>query len=374
MSHAIVLDLDEDLLISVGDGGTETVAAPSPLGPLPPGPLVVVRSGAELDLARLELIRHAVGPREFHACGRLVAAAAAAAATGAEGTLLVCDATWATLRAGLVTVNGTRLHLGRFIEVPDLGGLAFASTVAPEAPATALAETLDEEAHRIAAVTGVAADDDLYRDVRAASVAGHDVSAGALMDAVAGYERRLRAELGPLRPADAVWTVVSGGFGGFGLLRGLFGQVSGREPVGGTGWVATGAAVLARGRYGEPAPDQVRAVLPLHRRRHGRFEQMLVGLPSAYGSFAALDGRPLLLGVCDAEPCDVPLGHRDPLRIEIDGLAREADLSDLPTGRYQIGLRTLRDGTPRLVLFDPDGSPPAVLSPSGPARNEVPND
>jgi hypothetical protein len=250
---------------------------------------VVVQSGAEPDVARLEQIHHAVGPREFHTCGRLIAAAAD---TGAGGVLLVCDATWTTLRAGLVAVDGTRLRLRRSIEVPGLGGPAFAAAVAPEAPATALARALAEEAHRIEAVTEAAASDAMYRDVRAVSVAGHDVSAGALMDAVAGYERRLRAELGPLRSADTVCTAVSGGFAGFGLLRGLFAQVTGREPVGGPGWVAAGAALLAQGRYGEPAAGQVRAVLPLHRRRLGRFEETLAGLPSAYGSFAVLDGRP----------------------------------------------------------------------------------
>jgi hypothetical protein len=360
-----VLDLDEDQLISVREGRAEARPLPSPLTGLPPdGPVVVVQSGVEPDLARLEELHQAQSRREIHACGRLAAAAAALAREGAGGVLLVCDATWTTLRAGLVEVDGAYIRVRRTVDLPRLGGRAFAEAAAPGLPGparAALPAALTENPGRIAAVTAEAAEDPLYRDVPVAQADGHPVHAGALLEAVAGYRADLLEQLGPLQPADAAHTVLSGAFARFVLLPDLFATATGRDPIVRPDAVAVGAALLVEGRFREPAPEPVWVTLPLHRLHAGRFEETFVSLPSAGGSFTVLEGRTLLLGWDTDAPCDVLLGPADPLRVEIDGTDREIDLSGLPPARYQIGLRVPRRSAPCLVLLDPDGHRPIFM-------------
>jgi hypothetical protein len=271
-----------------------------------------------------------LGHREIHWVAR---AAAAVAGTGGDGVHLICEAGYRSVTLVRCVRVGQTVHLEaimgdrwRFLEAL---GLERQSAEFPAAvrDASPLAAEVLARARR----------DPDFRDTRAYRVGGQTVTAGAVIDAFAPVEARLRAATAELlggRPPDRVLTtgpLAALPLFGFALPGGTATPVEVRT-------LLRGALDVAAGRVRVREPDRPNVALPIHRIRRGLLETEKVFLDPAVGPYARLDDEPLM----------VELDSR--LEVEVDGRSREITPAGLKPGRYEVGLRTAHRGAGTLVL------------------------
>ncbi|WP_106402253.1 hypothetical protein [Actinocorallia populi] len=368
MTGTLVLDLDEFTATLVRSGVPEVHRLPPGLrldGLAVPGcRFVVLLPDSGDELGWQEAAHRVVAPfgRPVYA-DRLTAVAAAAGAGGISGAFPVCDLAAGGLHAGFAEVAENRIRVDHRIREPELGWASFVGAVVRALPGRsgpAVHRALADGGERLAVTLRLAREDAAYGDTPAVWVEGQAVPAGLLLDCLTPYAQRLRSALAELR-VPAAEPVLAGEFVGFPLLREFVFDVSGEKPGAfspGPHAAAHGAVQLASGRFTRQEPLPLPLKLPLHRVRNGLLEEANIPIPVGPGEFASLGERPLRLG---AGPGDVPLGDRAELVLEAADGVRRLDLSALPAGSYEVGLRVSRRLGAVLALRAGDGATPVFI-------------
>lgn len=277
--------------------------------------------------------------------GQLAAVAALAALESAvSGRCLVCDVGGSGVRVAACDISGRTIRTVAVHDAPGGGWRDFDAAVRATLGAGA-GRGLDEwyllaqaQDRRATLVLDRARRAPEFREAKAYSLAGYELTAGQVADCFAPTAERIRTGVAAvLDGSPPAVSVLAGGLAWFPLAVRAMEEAAATVPmILGPDAAVRGALLVADGHASVTAHRMPHVSLPMHQVRNGLLEEVGLPLPWA-ASFAPDDDEPVVLSGPE-------------LTLDIEDRRVSLSVPSLASGEYRVGVRPSWSGSAVLVL------------------------